>query len=123
MSRKYNWKINGTNYRIVDFNTMRDIRSTKFSAAGQSSIRYNHQEKKVLLISSNLADVTNALERQTWDHDKCPQAIDRGWKAYIFPTVSLMNKHKSIAYGIELDITAPAEKSNSNRIEWQSELS
>ena len=120
MSKKYRWNIPAKNFKQLDPKSAKKIWNDFKKCS--SSIRYDKDNKRVLLISTNIADITNAIERGFWQHSRKPSQIGEGWKGYIVPCKEAMEQYPNLAHGAEFTITGPAEESDSKSIEWQSEV-
>jgi hypothetical protein len=120
MSKRYRWNIPGKNFKLITPQTAKEIWSSVKRCS--SSIRYDAANKRVILVSTNIADITNAIERGIWEHSRKPSRIGNGWKGYIVPSKEAMTSMPDLAHGAEFDITGEPTASDSNKPEWQSEV-
>ena len=120
MSKLYRWNIHGKNFKYIDPTEAKKIWNSVKKCS--QSIRYDADNKRVILISKNIADITNAIERELWEHTRKPTQVGPGWKAYIIPCKKEMDKHPKLAHGAEFDIVGKPTTTASNLAEWQSEV-
>lgn len=119
MSRDYTIRIPGKNFIYIKPEKVGDIWNS--FPKSQCPIRYDRENKKVLLVSSNIADITNAIEIQCWEHSMTPKEVCDGWVAYIIPNHRCRKLYPEMAHGAEFEITGKPSFSD-KRVKWQSEL-
>lgn len=122
MSKQYRWKVPGKNFRMIAPKDVEEIRS--YFGKGQSAVKYDDMENPslVLLLSKNIADITNAIELGIWEHSHRPSMLKPGMTAYILPTKHLAKKFPDFAHGAFFTVTGESVKSDDSKVRWQSEI-
>jgi hypothetical protein len=122
MSKQYRWKVPGINFKLLTPDKVEEVR--KNFGKGQSSVKYDNKERpaNVLLISKNIADITNAIELGVWEHSHKPKFLKAGMTAYILPTKELAKKFPHLAHGAWFRVSGEAVESGDSNIRWQSEV-
>jgi hypothetical protein len=122
MSKRYKWKVPGVNFKLLTPDKVEHTRS--HFGKGQSAVKYDNNESPslVLLLSKNIADITNAIELGVWEHSHRPTKLKPGMTAYILPTKELSKKFPHLAHGAWFRVAGEAVKSEDSNIRWQSEV-
>jgi hypothetical protein len=121
MSKKYLYNIPGKNFKSIGEETLEELNKA-VGKLGQAGIRYDEKNKRVLLFSNNMADITTAVEKQKWEHSRRPCKIEDGWKGYIIPTFKAKINYSGPPHGAEFDIVGKPEITISVKPEWPSEF-
>lgn len=123
MSKQYRWKVPGVNFKLLEPKNVESVR--EYFPKGQSSVKYLYDKKgqpyMVLLISKNIADITNAIENGVWEHSMRPKQLRAGMTAYILPTKQLSKKLPHLAHGAWFRVAGQSVDSQDSNIRWQSE--
>jgi hypothetical protein len=124
MSKQYRWKVPGINFKLLAPDAVENVRNN--FGKGQSSVKYMYDSKgkpyMVLLISKNIADITNAIENGVWEHSQRPKHLEAGMTAYILPTKALSQKFPHLAHGAWFRVAGQSVDSKDSGIRWQSEM-
>ena len=122
MSKQYRWKVPGINFKLLTPDKVESVR--EIFGKGQSSVKYNDDTNPsmVLLLSKNIADITNAIENGVWEHSHKPKLLKAGMTAYILPTKELAKKFPHLAHGAWFRVAGEATDSKDSNIRWQSEV-
>jgi len=128
MSKKYKWNIPGERFRYISPDGVANVIS-KLGRNGQAHCgvtyvrdSFGKLTKEVVLSSSNIADITHAVEQGTWDHRHRPLKISKGWTAYIIPNNECRKKHPDMAHGAMFYVTDVPNENVGNKPRWQSEI-
>lgn len=123
MSKQYRWKVPGINFKVLSADGVEKVR--EHFPKGQSSVKYLYNSRgepyAVMLISKNIADITNAIELGVWEHSTKPN-IKAGMDGYIVPTKELCKKFPKLAHGAWFRVAGESVDSGDSGIRWQSEV-